>query len=217
MAEKVPGQRLGPSARAALGLLLGRYYCATSLGRPAQNLAIGWPFLSEMTGLDTAGLHSLLETGLVEHWEGVPGPWRRRRQLPAAGFRAGPRSSFTLSPTGVALAWDLFRPGATAAREGPCPNGEMPCWRASNRQLWFRGQVVLEFGRSAPNQECVLDALEELGWPPQIDDPLPHKKGKRARKRLGDTLRSLSAAQRAIHFRVSADGRAVLWAAKGER
>jgi hypothetical protein len=66
-----------------------------------------------------------------------------------------------------------------------------------------------------PNQERVLGALEELGWPPRIDNPLPLKKGKRQRKRLCDTLRHLSAAQRAIRFRISADGRAVLWAPDG--
>jgi hypothetical protein len=215
MSEQVLGLGIGPSARAALALLLGRYHCAAALGRPAQNLATGWSFLGEMTGLDAAGLRSLLEAGLVEHWEGVPGPWTRQHQLRPAGFRAGPRSSFTLSPSGVALAWGLFCPVASACGQPASPDEGRPCWRASDRTLSFREEVVLAFCRSAPNQECVLDALEELSWPPRLDDPLPHKAAKGRRKRLGDTLRSLSAAQGAIHFRVSADGRGVLWSANG--
>jgi hypothetical protein len=33
--------------------------------------------------------------------------------------------------------------------------------------------VVKEFKLPAPNQETILTAFQEEGWPPRIDDPLP--------------------------------------------
>ena len=41
----------------------------------------------------------------------------------------------------------------------------LPKWDRDRRQLRFDGQVVKEFKLPSPNQEAVLMALEEDGWP----------------------------------------------------
>jgi hypothetical protein len=216
MAAKDLTTELSARARAVLVQLFCRHHCAVLLGRAPQERAADWQSLRAEVGAGDADLGALLAAGLIERHEGAPpGPrGGRAGPPPHPDFLEGGRPAFALTSAGAALAKAMFCAAPAAARAGG-PGGERPCWRAADRELRFRGEVVLRFGRSAPNQERVLGALEELGWPPQIDNPLPLKKGKRQRKRLCDTLRHLSAAQRAIHFRVSVDGRAVLWAADG--
>jgi hypothetical protein len=48
--------------------------------------------------------------------------------------------------------------------------------------------LVKAYRRPAPNQELVLAAFEEEGWPPQIDDPLPGSYELDTKQRLHDTI-----------------------------
>ena len=48
-----------------------------------------------------------------------------------------------------------------------------PKWNSNVGVLSFGVRIVKRFPRAARNQEIILSAFEEEGWPPRIDDPLP--------------------------------------------
>ena len=47
----------------------------------------------------------------------------------------------------------------------------IPRWDEVRRELAVDGQIVKRFRLPAPNQEAVLAAFEEEGWPPRVFDP----------------------------------------------
>jgi hypothetical protein len=198
-----------PCAQAVLALLLGHRNCVVLRGLDPQDGAVGWPLLQEVAGTDAACLRSLLAAGLVQAADGTdPAPEPR------------PQSRFVLTAAGCRLAWQV-----AAAPDGPrlahqtCRRapaaGEKPRWDRAGRELWFAGQVVLHFRRGARNQERVLDAFQEQGWPAEVDDPLPRHRRVDPVERLRDTVKHLNAhlAGETLHFRVGAEGRAVFWSA----
>src|SRR6185312_7853921 len=48
-----------------------------------------------------------------------------------------------------------------------------PVWDAERREVRYRDEIVKRYRVPAPNQELILAAFEEEGWPQLIDDPLP--------------------------------------------
>jgi hypothetical protein len=68
-----------------------------------------------------------------------------------------------------------------------------PCWHRARRELWLDRIVVKRFRVPAQNQDVIVSAFEEDGWPAQIDDPLPIKGGRRptrAAARRGQSAQS---------------------------
>jgi hypothetical protein len=55
--------------------------------------------------------------------------------------------------------------------------------------------VVKEYRQPAGNQEVILAALEEKGWPARIDDPLPPARGQDPKVRLRATVKALNGNQ----------------------
>jgi hypothetical protein len=92
-------------------------------------------------------------------------------------------------------------------------SSERPCWNADRRELTFRGRVVKRFRQPADNQETILAAFEEEGWPEAIDDPLPGAPGIEAQDRLHGAVRGLNRAQKeaALVFERDGTGTRVLW------
>lgn len=92
-----------------------------------------------------------------------------------------------------------------------CP--ELPCWDGALRQLRWAGQLVKEFRVPAANQEAILTALEEEGWPPYLDDPLPPTNDIDPKARLHDAIKNLNRKQinRLLCFRGNGNGEGVLW------
>ena len=92
---------------------------------------------------------------------------------------------------------------------------DVPRWDAKLRQLSFDRLLVKQFRLPARNQEAVLSAFEEEGWPWSVYDPLPYLLGQRERikERLRVTIRHLNAnhRNRLIRFRGNGTGEAVLW------
>jgi hypothetical protein len=173
-----------PQLLAALSLLLGGYQCAAFLGRSPWDFATCLPPL-EMTGLSEERLRALLTSGHVEQnsWGG-----------------------FVLTPTGAALAQQLFAGPAPAAVEG------RPRWDGGRRQLRFRGVLVKQLLERAPTQIYLLTALEECGWPGRLDDPLPGGHAD-AGRRLRDPARSLNLGQahRLLHFEAEPGSQGFRW------
>ncbi|QDV81768.1 hypothetical protein TBK1r_06880 [Stieleria magnilauensis] len=89
----------------------------------------------------------------------------------------------------------------------------MPEWNADSRRLQIDGQIVKRFKWPAANQEAVLCAFEEEGWPERIDDPLPPQPEQDAKRRLADTIKCLNRKQvnELMHFRGDGTGEGVVW------
>jgi len=101
----------------------------------------------------------------------------------------------------------------------PMPAGDVPAGVAASQPRWDRKSRVLRVGSRvvkryrlpSPNQERILAAFEEEGWPASIDDPLPPVSGLCAKQRLHDTIKSLNARQeqRLLFFRGDGTGQRV--------
>jgi hypothetical protein len=152
----------------------------------------------------------LFDAGLVEALNGA-----------GAAQRPGPQLRLVLTTAGRLLADQEAAPAGPrlanqTCRRAPEP-GERPRWDRARRELWFTGEVVLHFRRGARNQEQLLEAFQEQGWPAAIDDPLPRQRRVKPGERLRDTVKHLNAhlGREPLHFRVDAEGRAVFWSACG--
>jgi hypothetical protein len=104
--------------------------------------------------------------------------------------------------------------GNVSVRRGSVSLGEQrPHWDALRRELTVNGQVIKRFRLPATNQEAVLRAFEEEGWPAAIFDPLPPRDEQNSKQRLHDTIKALNRSRlaRVILFRGDGTGEGVLW------
>ncbi len=97
--------------------------------------------------------------------------------------------------------------------KGPQGEPSVPTWDSERRELRISGMAVKRFKWTAANQEAILAAFEEEGWPDRIDDPLPPKPGQDSKRRLSDTIKCLNRKQinQLIHFRGDGTGEGVTW------
>lgn len=182
-----------------------------------------WHFAVEIEQLRSAGLshtdlRRLLCWGLLEHArERTPGGARQRIFQHLNSSALPRRTCFVLTAKGASLAsqHSLATPLA-AGSEGVELDGFVPAvprWDKQLRQLWWRDCLIKQFRVPAPNQEIVLAALEEDGWPARIDDPLPHTPGIDSKARLHDTIKSLNRHQqhRLLCFHGDGNGLGICW------
>ena len=87
-----------------------------------------------------------------------------------------------------------------------------PVWDRERRELRLGKIVVKRFKWPAENQELVLDAFEDLGWPPRISNPLAAHPSICPKRRLHDTLKCLNRKQvnELVKFRGDGTGLGVL-------
>jgi len=81
-----------------------------------------------------------------------------------------------------------------------------PAWYAETHEFYVGTKLVKEFKLPSANQETILTAFQEEGWPKRIDDPLPPGHGVDPRRRLHDTIRGLNRNQKVKMIRFMADG-----------
>lgn len=88
-----------------------------------------------------------------------------------------------------------------------------PHWDPELRKLYLGNHLVKRFKWPAMNQEAVLCAFQEEGWPERIDDPLPPQPEQDPKRRLADTIKCLNRKQatRLLHFRGDGTGEGVIW------
>ena len=89
----------------------------------------------------------------------------------------------------------------------------MPQWDAEYRMLCVGQCVIKEYRVPSPNQEAILAAFEEEGWPHRIDDPLSPHGDTDPKTRLHDTIKRLNRhhKDRLIRFRGDGTGEGVFW------
>jgi hypothetical protein len=192
-------------ARRALCLLCEAWDAAR-----AENQDI-WQFAVEIDELRALGLghtelRRLLCRGLLEHAvenTEVGACQRSFRPLKALVFSE--QTCFVLTGKGLA---EISHHAAQPSSEEPAAReARAPRWEGSERQLWWGNSLVKEFRVPAANQERVLAALQEEGWPTRIDDPLPPEPNLDPKSRLHDTIKALNRHQRCRLLRFSGDGR----------
>jgi hypothetical protein len=88
-----------------------------------------------------------------------------------------------------------------------------PHWDLRTRTLFVGRRVVKQFRVPSRNQETVLNAFQEEGWPRRIDDPLPCRGGLNAKYRLHFTLARLNrcGTEPLIRFFGDGTGEGICW------
>ena len=220
----------------ALGLLLeAMQYAKQTSGDP-------WEFSVELEQLTALGLTRndfrwLVRKGLVEHRREVTLDGDDGREFRPTGDLTFPEGTcFILTGAGVSIAGEFYAAATAGAspissspeegivtvtinrnisKDGGGPRGEpiVPTWDAKQRELRFGGITVKQFKWTAANQETVLAAFDEEGWPQRIDDPLSPQPEQDSKRRLNDTIKCLNRKQitHLIHFRGDGSGEGVIW------
>lgn len=175
-------------------------------------------------GLTEADLRWLVRKGYVQHAREVTVPGDDGRAFRSTGdLTFVRRTCFVLTDSGVAKARSIPEPVATATlpNDPPLFTGDDPQasqipvvhWDAESRKLRVRGELVKRFKWPAANQETILSAFQEEGWPERIDDPLPPQPEQDSKRRLSDTIKCLNRKQiiHLIHFRGDGTGEGIVW------
>jgi hypothetical protein len=82
----------------------------------------------------------------------------------------------------------------------------MPSWDSESRTFLVGKHVIKRFRVPSRNQEAVLDAFQEEGWPLSIDDPLSPVPDQHPKRRLRDTIKGLNTNQVMELIRFRGDG-----------
>ncbi len=214
-------KQLGP----VLTTLLQATKYASDTNANIWDFAVGIDDILDV-GATKTDLRWLVRKGLVKHAREVTVEGDHGREFrPAGNLTFCEATCFILTESGIAAS----RSCASVRHQGWTPtrgnsNSQMtgkpalagPHWNADVRRLQFNAQLVKRFKWPAMNQEMVLCAFEEEGWPERIDDPLPPKPAQNSKRRLADTIKCLNRKQiqELIHFRGDGTGEGVIWERK---
>jgi hypothetical protein len=185
-----------------------------------------WDFAVEQESLLQAGLTSNDLRGLlclewVHQATEQPRPGGAARSFqPPAGLNLAPHTCFVLTARGrdgltrllAAEADPSDCPGAAPATPGDRPP-TLPHWDKDHGELWFGSVLVKRFGQRAANQEAILDAFEEEGWPRFIFNPISPKDDLDDQVRLRRAVTRLNEAQShpLIRLHVVRGGEEISW------
>jgi len=160
-----------------------------------------------------ADLYWLVIKGYVEQAVECGSPQKPEREFSIWGKSPiAERSAFILTDSGLALVSGRTHVQEPSETEKEKKN--IPHYDLMRRQLWFAGELVKYFRVPAQNQELILMAFEEEGWPRHIDDPLPGQPDIEPIRRLQDAIRRLNGNLRGkLRFRGRGDGRGIRWQA----
>jgi hypothetical protein len=213
-----PGEFLG--LRFAYGSLLSAAERARRQRRRPHAKPVPLPCLRG-GGAGDSLLRWLLFQGHVDHLRPCPGPGGEGLDPGVVqSVVLATDSSFALTPEGSAFAVAFLdavsHDGDTAcgaAQEFVVLGDLVPTFRQEGRVFLWGSHVLKCFRQPSGNQELVLRAAEELGWPTWFDDPLPRAPRVNAKARLHDTIKALNRNQDRplIHFRGDGTGTRVGW------
>ncbi len=176
-----------------------------------------WDFAVELADLSQDGishetLRWMIGKGLVEHAMESDNHHGIGRSFESpGGFTFNERSCFVITATGL----ESQQKGSSTViqnRNRPA-SGSLPVWDDQRHELRLGGILVKRFKWRAANQEAVLAAFQEEGWPPRIDDPLPPVAETDPKRRLSDAIKCLNRKQKNPLLRFSGDGtgEGILW------
>lgn len=213
MIEEAPAR-----IRSALGVLLEAVRYAEQTSDDCWEFAVELDQLAAL-GLTRNDFRWLVRNGLVEHRREVTLEGDDGRAFRSTGDLTFPEATcFILTEVGIPIA-QVCCPAApingASSNTGEGPNGQpyVPRWDSQRRELRVNAVTVKRFKWMAVNQETILAAFEEEGWPHRIDDPLPPHPDQHSKRRLSDTIKCLNRKQisHLIHFRGDGSGEGVTW------
>jgi hypothetical protein len=218
-------EELPASVRAAFVYLKEAHEAARHCGRSPWDFAVELRELQTKLGLSSIDLRWLVSMGYVTHAvEATKAGQKKRVFGKPGGLVFGDTSCFVLTAAGVSVASGIHigLPEASGQSEQPTQlldggdsaEPRTPAWDHELRQLRARGKIAIWFRRPAPNQETVLAAFEEDGWPPHIYNPLsPRDQDDDVQQRLHDTAIRLNRhrANDVVLFRLDGTGQGLLW------
>jgi hypothetical protein len=195
----------------------------------AQELARSpWDFAVEIQSLHELGLNKndlrwMVCKNLVEHAREVTTVGDTCRVFrPDRPLSFVESTCFVLTAEGLAFARGLPEHDGSAwepaePQIGPIPNSQtkplVPKWCPDRQELSMGDVVVKQFKVPAENQERILAAFEEEGWPVHIHDPLPPQTDQDPKRRLHSTINSLNRHQKhpLIRFSGNGTGQGIRW------
>jgi hypothetical protein len=204
----------------AFAQLLEAAFYAQDLQKPVWGFAVEIESL-RLAGLTTNDLYWLSSKGYIAQATGTTARNSRHRRRFCVD-RSPPSSRqrrIVLTQAGLAFALRHCRPSPRRQKRrsisevSAVSSAEVPHWEDSTRMLWLGSNLIKQFKVPARNQELVLSAFEEEGWPNSIDDPLPPSTGIQSRQRLHDTIIRLNRSHKdpLIRFHGSGNGLAIHW------
>jgi hypothetical protein len=198
---------LPPRLRSALCFLLQAWNYADDCQRDPWEFAVEIQTLRK-EGLTHSDLRWLLCKGLTKHGTENTMPADKERTFqPGASLAFTEKTCFILTMTGLSTARLIHKDRAV-----------VPQWDSGCCELRWASQLVKRYRLPAPNQEVILTALQEEGWPPRIDDPLPRQPDHDPKQRLHDTIKNLNRHQvhRLLAFTGDGTGEGVQWRRLGQ-
>lgn len=215
---------LQPKWSRPLHELLMAFDYAFSMRVDTWQFAIGIGEL-RMAGLSDSDCRWLVSAGYAEHAQEMTRTEDAvRRFQPVHNLSFFDRSCFVFTARGADFARDSLDWLAAhlcddqqVASQAFAPPTDVevlvPSWDRERHELRLGGHMVKQFKWIAANQEMILSAFEEEGWPIRIDDPLPPRPEQDSKRRLHDTIKCLNRnqRQRLIHFGGDGTGEGVVW------
>lgn len=166
-------------------------------------------------GHDLTQLRVLIVEGILVHLNEVPLSRNGERKVePRDSLAINSQSSFLLSHTWQSRLGPWFSDkNSHSATSDPAGQKCKPVWNLHLRKLTFRDRLIKHFRCPAQNQEAILCAFEEEGWPEHICDPLPPIEACESKQRLHDAIRGLNRSQVNTLLRFGGDGtgEGVVW------
>jgi len=218
------GEELAPCIETGLGILAEALDCAQEVQRDVWDFAVEVRCLRG-AGLSDSGLRWLLCKGYAKHAIETTRPRAHERTFRVTwSLVFSDRSCFVLTGAGAMFAGQLCstpralggpRPSASSSR--PAIWAAVPRWDADCHELRWGAKLVKRFREPALNQELILDAFEEEGWPRHMDDPLPNNFSCDSKQRLHDTIKRLNWHQvnRLLQFRGDGGDTGIIWKSLG--
>lgn len=190
-----------------------------------------WDFAVEITQLRRHGVREshfrwLVCKGMVEHAEEVTLAGQNRRVFQRTGELTFTESTcFVVLQTEFEFSADLLLDQPTIGFAISARNriaeieSCLPTWDVDRHELSFSGYLVKRFKHKSRNQETILAAFQEEGWPSAIPDPLPQNGDTDPKRRLNDTIKGLNHHQEneLIRFRGDGTGEGVIWESRSQR
>ena len=178
-------------------------------------------------GISQNDLDWLALEGVLLHARETTKPSSELRTFEASHHADSTACSYILSGSGARrvaallgepflgdVTWQARRPERRSG-QGGATTGSMtgPLWDGDTRELRVGETVVKRYRVPAPNQQLILTAFQEEGWPARIDDPLPRLPALDPKRRLQSTITSLNRNQRnpAIRFHGDGTGEGIYW------
>lgn len=198
---------------AGLEHLLQAHHYAVGTQRDVWDFAVEVDTLKE-TGVTVSDLRWLVCRGIIDHAREINSEDTNVRKFePTAKLSFSRESCCLLTPVGAETVQEFFaarrasqRQEVGTANPSALKTQEHPKWDPDRHQLSVGNSVIKEFKLPAVNQETVLSAFEEEGWPPSIDDPLAPARNIDPKRRLHDTIKNLNRNQRQVLIRFMGDG-----------